>query len=567
MAAAGAVHMVHASVGEDPHQAELAFGRRAQSKLVTVIAIDDTTASEKTVALLHLLGMSSSQQDKAATVEAGGAESCAHVVQASSEAGVRALAAALLARLCQLRVGRQRLAEQAPEAVATLISMAGEDDEACRHAAADVLSTLASFSDSQMVVVDADGGPDGEDSDGPPALERLVRTFPRNVRLAATLSGLCGQAARELLACGAMAAVAGVIATTPEDDADAYSGARGSGRPPAPLPRGYASAVAAPMDAPSLARDCLRLVGRLCLTRGGVEAAVESGAAASLPRWLEPDRTTAQRVEACGALAAVLDSAAGGPALASGDVFGLATALSGVLFRVESAEAATASLRALEALLRATAASGDRGRGAYEGVAASCASSWEAVRAVMLLGGGGAGEDAEAAGEEAARALGPPAAVAALSAVADPAVPASERGLAASLLASLAVMRPDVATPGSVEEAFAARHALGHSDGRVRAWGPSWGEEGAAASGLATMAQVTGVSQSLLEALGMAAEAGDDAAVMRLGLALGALARAAPAAGADARRVAAERPELRGRLLAEGGAVRLAPELAEVLRA
>lgn len=586
---AATTKIVTASFGDDLHQATLAFGYRAPVKLVTVVSIDDTTAEEKTVALMHLLNMSSSQQDKAATVAHGGTEGCAHVVQADGDENVRALAAALLARLCQLREARQRLVLSASGAVATLLSMASEEHPACRHAAADVLATITFFSDCRYAVVDADGAGD-EGDDGslgiPPAVHRLVTTFGENIRLVSVIRYLCAdtEVLDQLLACGILEPLTSALAGPSSKHPEAYRGAldvAGSGSPssrrlfpPAPLPKGYTSAAAAPSAGAQLSEECLRLLGDICATDAGVRASIDAGALDCIPQWFSAGGTVGQRAAATAALAAVCSSGIGAAAVAATDIQAVCAGLSTVVMETTVPETAAAACRALTGLLDAATAASDAGIGLYQGVE-SFSTRWTVLQHLLQLDESG---DAAEAGLRAARLLGPLCGPVAAAAACDATVGAELRGQAAAVLAALLSAAPPAVTAGSVAEGFSARSALGHSSGLAVLWGQGWEETaarsgaGAGSPGMRVLAGAAGAGVALVRGVALAQQAGDVAAVVRLGQVLGAAAAVSEVVVADAQAAVEASAELRVALLGEGGtgtegpcAATAAPELVTVL--
>jgi hypothetical protein len=585
---AAATKIVTASFGNDLHQATLAFGRRGPGKLVTVVGIDDTTGEEKTVALLHLLNMSSSQQDKAATVAHGGTEACAHVVQADGDENVRALAAALLARLCQLREARQRLVLNATGAVATLLSMASEEHPACRHAAADVLSTITSFPDCRYAVVDADGAGDEAD-DGtlgiPPAVNRIVTTFAGNIRLVTPIRFLCAdpEVLEQLLACGILGPLTAALAGPCTEHPEAYRGAldvSGSGSssakrllPPVPLPKAYVSASASPSSGAQLSEECLLLLGAICASDAGVRAAIDAGTLECLPAWFAAGGTRGQREAGADALAAICSTGPGAAAVISTDLEAVCAGLGTVVTEATSPEPVSAACRAMDGLLATAMASTDAGLGLYTGVG-GFATQWSLLHSLIRADESG---DVAALGVRITRLLGPPIGPAAAAAACDESVGRAARAASAAVLAALVAEHGPSITAESVAEGFACRATLGHSEGTGETWSQTWADAAAAGStahspGARVLAAAAGVGEALLGAVVLAHRCGDVAAVMRLGAVLGAVAAASEVVRADAAAAASASAEIRGLLLGadatgteEGCAATVAPELVELL--
>ena len=599
LSASGEVHVIHASVADDPHEAALAFGRRAPEKLVRVVAIDDTTAPEKSAALMHLINLSSSQQDKAATVRAGGVEACAHVIRASSEEGVRALAAALLCRLCTVRLSRDRLAAAAPGAVATLISMAGNDDgPACRHAAADVLATITAFGEHAHLVAHADGRipsesaetPAGSAAAGeptaaaaarasvPPAVERLVRALPGNARLITTVRNLCGGFATELLSSGLATSLA-IFMAAALDEVEAWPGAVAVGgaggnslRPPAPLPRGFASDLCPSLGSAGLSVEVLACFARLCTAGGAkaIEAAAATGAAGSLVGWLGPSATPAHRRAAAAALAAVLATPCGERAVMARDVAVMAEGLASLTTGKQEPIGTSDAVLALCGLCRSASLVGQPGSAASLGPGRICPQLWSIVRAT-LRAHAEAGETASEAGAIVCRHLGPAVAWPAAAAVASDEVEGGDRALASALLAELSEAFPEVASAAGVRAGLEERFAAGHADGVSRLWGPGWsaassqggsGGGGSLPPGLAAISSVTGAGEALLRGSVLASGCGDDATVMRLGKVLVALCSGSAALLSDVRALLRSDGELKEAL---EGAFAATPALREAV--
>jgi hypothetical protein len=523
----------------DPHETTMAFGRRAAPKLLHVLDEPETAVAEKMEALKHLIGMASSQEDKASVVLAGGTETSARLARAHSDDGVRALAVMLLGQLCQLSTARSRLEVGTTRgAVSTMLSMATHENAACRHAAADALSTLANFPESRRSIIFADEHP--EEYDGvelPGAMRRLVESIPSNVRIVHAALNLAADydACMMLLDAGIVPVMETLLGSDLDSAPEAFAGAIDAGararggnaphslRPPAPLPRASSSSIAAPLDTASLLVCALQLFGRLCNVDGGVDKAVAGGAVSKALVFLQGDFSMAQRAAAASLLMPLLNNAEGVP-LVVGTDFEL---LGGVAADVADIEMSSSdplvranAARVLECLLVvASGTAEDRGRGVAEGFGVF-EKQWSVISAVL-----DADEDRILTTEDACRIFGPQVAVPALAAVCDPSVDEGVRRDASIILAkcSMPSAGPPPVTSGSIATGCSVRHALGRHEGTQDHWSESWFHH-TGYRGLAALKDVAGSDRAFLKGIHLACEGEDNGILMSLSEALCCLA-------------------------------------------